>query len=188
MNLFSPVTDLSNVGILIENCLEDNEDLVKKYFELPIVQETRGDGSVFGDAVFLWEEENDSLKSLFYNELHAIMLKASSIFVEKNNKTMDNYSKRQTYYKIVRWSPPQDRMNAHADGWEVDGKPMVPAITNLLYLTSDFEGGELHFPDHDITFKPKAGDVVSFFSNTRHEVRPVFSGRRVTTQLFLFDK
>lgn len=148
----------------------------------------RFDDTELGKVSFIWEGSTDNETNELYEELNSIMIEASSVFLNKINKTHDDYPKKQKHYKILTWTTPQDGISTHHDHWEVDGNEMEPAITNLLYLTSDFEGGELHFSDYDITIKPKAGDVVSFFSSTRHEVRGVPSGRRITTQLFLFDK
>jgi predicted 2-oxoglutarate/Fe(II)-dependent dioxygenase YbiX len=57
-----------------------------------------------------------------------------------------------------------------------------------MYLTGDFEGGNLTFVDLNKKIKPEAGDIVVFDSNTLHAVESVLSGRRITTQLFLRHK
>jgi hypothetical protein len=187
MTLFSPITEISNVGILVENCLENNEGLIEKLLKLPSSKETRRDGSFLGDVIFASEGDSNTASRELYKEMHEIMINASSIFLNKNNQSHEDYKKKQGFYKFLVWSTPHEGMSSHYDHWEVDGEKVSPAITNLLYLTSDFEGGELYFPDQDIAIKPKAGDVISFFSKTQHQVREVRSGRRITTQLFLFD-
>lgn len=48
----------------------------------------------------------------------------------------------------------------------VDDNPAVRRhLSAILYLNDDYEGGELHFPRHDLKIKPKAGDVILFPSN-----------------------
>lgn len=188
MSLFNPVTDLSTVAILVENCLVDSESLVSRLLACESQQDKKFDGTLLGNAVFLWGGDEDQVRNDLYEELNKIMVEASSVFLNKLNKTHDDYPVKQKHYKILTWATPQYGISQHHDHWQEDGKQVVPAITNLLYLTSDFEGGELYFTDYDITVKPKAGDVVSFFSDVKHEVRAVPSGRRITTQLFLFDK
>ena len=186
MSSFLPVTKLSNFGILIENCLDDNEVLLSKYSKLPVIEETRMNGDVIGSKVYLYAIDDNTKK--LYKEMHDIMIKSTSIFLDQENKNIDDYKIDSDHYKIFTWAPPQPMMASHADQWEIKGVMHVPAITTLLYLSSDYEGGNLIFPEHNIIFKPKAGDMVSFFSNTQHEVSAVTSGRRITTQLFLFNK
>jgi hypothetical protein len=50
----------------------------------------------------------------------------------------------------------------------------------LIYLDSDFEGGELIFPNFNFRFRPRAGMLVSFPSDCRylHGAMPVLSGVR----------
>lgn len=58
--------------------------------------------------------------------------------------------------------------------------PLLYEVTVLVYLNEEFEGGELVFPDYDLTIKPKAGDLLMFPSGHqyRHWVTPVISGTR----------
>lgn len=49
----------------------------------------------------------------------------------------------------------------HADG----GPGNVRILSTVLFLNDDFEGGELIFPNQDISIKPKAGQLVLFPSN-----------------------
>lgn len=50
--------------------------------------------------------------------------------------------------------------------------------TLVLYLNDEYEGGELYFPDLSLEIRPKSGDVISFYSELRHGVRPVTAGVR----------
>ena len=51
-----------------------------------------------------------------------------------------------------------------------------PTYTAVIYLTSDFEGGELCFVDFSV--KPQKGDVIIFNSKEVHKVNPLKSGTR----------
>jgi hypothetical protein len=46
----------------------------------------------------------------------------------------------------------------------------------IVYLNDTYEGGELHYPDYNFTYKPKAGDLVCHPSDYRHEALKVISG------------
>lgn len=57
-----------------------------------------------------------------------------------------------------------------------------------LFLTDDYEGGELTFEDYDISLKPKPGTLVLFPGYyTRHGVNKVTSGTRINILNHFFD-
>jgi hypothetical protein len=57
-----------------------------------------------------------------------------------------------------------------------------------LFLNDNYEGGELYFPDLEITLKPKSGTLVFFPGYyTKHGVNEVTSGTRVNTLSHFFD-
>lgn len=73
----------------------------------------------------------------------------------------------------------------HADNSTKDGEPNAFEINkyvSLLYLNDDYEGGHLYFPDHDISFKPKALSLIVFPGGIEnvHGVAEVESGERYT--------
>lgn len=77
----------------------------------------------------------------------------------------------------------------HSDNTDMDGNPSAwekSKFVCLLYVNDDYEGGELSFRDHDITIKPKAGQLITFpggFNNI-HQVKEVLSGTRHTIGAF----
>jgi hypothetical protein len=73
----------------------------------------------------------------------------------------------------------------HCDQWSnlptYSGAP-TRDISSILYLSDDFCGGELEFPDLGITIEPCAGSAI-YFTGTEeymHRVNPVKSGSRLT--------
>ena len=52
----------------------------------------------------------------------------------------------------------------------------IPIYTAIIYLTSDFEGGEFCFVDEII--KPKRGNVIIFDAREVHKVNKLISGIR----------
>jgi hypothetical protein len=66
------------------------------------------------------------------------------------------------------------RLNYHIDS---ESNPRV-RYACVIYVNGDFEGGELHFPDLDLKFKPAAGDLIVFPSadGYLHGVLPVEAG------------
>jgi hypothetical protein len=60
--------------------------------------------------------------------------------------------------------------------------------SSIIYLTDDYEGGEIEFLDYGIIHKPKAGDLILFPSKgVLHQVNPVISGKRATIVAFYSD-
>lgn len=60
--------------------------------------------------------------------------------------------------------------------------------SSILYLSGDYEGGEIEFPEQGIQYKPIARDLIIFpCKNLVHEVYPVTSGNRSTVVGFYSD-
>lgn len=55
-------------------------------------------------------------------------------------------------------------------------------LSVLAYLNDDYDGGELYFPDQDVTVKPKRGSIVTFPGNAHyiHGVKEITGGVRHT--------
>jgi hypothetical protein len=68
-----------------------------------------------------------------------------------------------------------------------DGTYEQVTATILGYLCDEegFEGGEIYFPDYDVTIKPKKGSVIIFGDKVRHGVNDVLSGNRAISSTFL---
>ena len=56
-------------------------------------------------------------------------------------------------------------------------------IATLVYLNDNYGGGEIYFPDYDISIKPEPGDLLCFPDQPRfvHGVNPISDGTRYTT-------
>lgn len=86
--------------------------------------------------------------------------------------------------------PPGIGLKMHSDDHALgpDGKISVRdehrGITAILYLNSEFTGGEISFPKQGVSIAPTAGRLVIFPSNKnfRHEVKPILSGWRYSYQ------
>ena len=55
-------------------------------------------------------------------------------------------------------------------------------IATLLYLNNNYFGGEIYFPEYDVSIKPDAGDLVCFPDTPDfvHGVKPISHGTRYT--------
>lgn len=59
-------------------------------------------------------------------------------------------------------------------------------VTAICYLTENFDGGEIVFPQHNLAIKPQIGMLVSFKSdqNHTHLVHPVQRGHRYSLNVW----
>jgi hypothetical protein len=182
MNKFDPIETLGTQGLYINNCLDDPESLLLLTKDMEWHEDFRANGEKLGYRCSI--DQNEEV----YDAIHSAMIKAAEIFLERTNRSIDDYERIHNYYRIFKWETPMYPMHPHADSWNIDGELVVPDITLVMYFTGDFEGGNLTFVDLNRKIKPEAGDIVVFDSITLHGVESVLSGRRITTQLFLRHK
>ena len=76
---------------------------------------------------------------------------------------------RDEGYQALRY-PTGGYYKSHIDysSRTVDGNETIRAVSGLIYLTDDHEGGEVDFPAQNLKIKPKAGSVVFFPSIFTH--------------------
>jgi hypothetical protein len=106
----------------------------------------------------------------------------------KNHETMD-----PTKYKVCKRTHIYKRgagkgYGPHTDFNRMpDGTYEQVTATILAYLCDPegYEGGEIYFPDYDVTIKPKLGSVVIFGNKVKHGVNDVLSGTRAIASVFL---
>jgi len=79
--------------------------------------------------------------------------------------------------------------SVHSDNSDFDGNPnsfQINKYVGILYLNDDFEGGELYFPEHNISFKPNAYSLICFPGGVEniHGVSEITKGTRYTMVSF----
>lgn len=100
---------------------------------------------------------------------------------------VDDILINRVLYQVLRKG---DELGYHTDGYGGVDKYGVIGYSALLYLTDDYEGGEILFYDDDtpVSYKPKAGTLIYFKGdeNYPHQVNKIISGERSNIILF-FD-
>ena len=72
---------------------------------------------------------------------------------------------------------PGSKFDYHNDVGHFDNKSDLNAkYTAIIYYNDNYNGGELHFPDQKVKFKPPAKSLVIFNSSFQHGVTPVLEG------------
>jgi hypothetical protein len=80
--------------------------------------------------------------------------------------------------------------NPHSDNSDFDGNPSEGfdnlKYVGILYLNSDYEGGDLYFPEHQISIHPNAGSMYIFSGGVEniHGVTEITSGTRYSIVSF----
>lgn len=113
------------------------------------------------------EEFNKNLNNLFFESFDLI---------EKDY--LEYYGVRSTWhdaYAILKYGKGQFFTN-HVD----DHPDYHRRVSTIYYLNDNYTGGEINFPRFNITFKPKANQMILFPSTYvyNHSVSPVIEGER----------
>ena len=207
--MFEIVYKIKDFGLYLENCIsqEDIDELLKLSKSELLEKGTSrlGAHTVINDGNEWNNRDAEELKISreAFKKIHPVMVRAMEIYTNHFDLDMNKY----TMAKPVYWIKTYDVgafIGYHSDSWESDGETIVPAVSIVLYLSSDFEGGELVFvekedlvfvdKDHihknpslqknnDIVIKPSAGHVAVFDSNAMHRVNPGISGTRISTDI-----
>lgn len=83
---------------------------------------------------------------------------------------------------VGRWDE-GDKLDLHVDDL---GTTSTNHMATLIYLNGDYEGGEIFFPTHNLSFKPEGGELIMFPGNMHyaHEVKTITSGSRFTIPMW----
>jgi len=57
----------------------------------------------------------------------------------------------------------------------------------IIYFNDDYESGDIHYPEYNFSYKPKAGDLVIHDARNIHAVKYVKSGYRYTHSSYISD-
>lgn len=120
---------------------------------------------------------------------------SENIFLEINEKLKNAitavYGKKviESSIHAQKWEVGSSA-NPHSDNSDFDGNP-TEGFDNLkyvgiLYLNSDYEGGNLYFPEHNIYIHPNPGSMYIFSGGVEniHGVTEITSGTRYSIVSF----
>jgi hypothetical protein len=76
------------------------------------------------------------------------------------------------------------------DEWVNHIPRFLSDYSSLFYLNDDYDGGELFFPEFNLTIKPRLGDLITFPTNSMyiHAVKEIKYGTRYNILLKWFRK
>ena len=159
-----------------ENAFNNSEGIIDQLLKSGIVPNDliSQSGTITGKDYII-----DSNTHIF-NQLNKCVLKAVSEFAEFHGVSIAEIEDKHNSFSIRSYVPGLS-MLPHTD-IKFDTPDMSngiePFATVCLYLSDNYEGGEIGFPEIDFYLKPKAGTLIIFKGNTLHEVKEFISGDR----------
>lgn len=197
------VTLYDNIFIIENYISKDTCNFLAKCFDSESVE--TGRKNIFGGPFYTKTDDvkgsSDGQNFLRYsvNPEYNIGVDIMAGIIERTCKTISDHYSNPYYLKSMFWSKMLSggKNTLHMDNWYEDlGGNLKPRPFNmhdrsgLLYLTDDYEGGELYFPKQNLKFKPKAGTFIFFEGNMEipHEVLEVTSGTRCNIISFYGDE
>jgi hypothetical protein len=146
------------------------------------------DGTCLYNAEY-WQDRTCS--SWILEELSPTIYELVNKYIVKMKETIEQHFRVKLEQRppvIMCWRPGIEQL-PHADKQVNDGRPNAfPTydLNSLFYYNDDFEGGELYYPQHNITIKPEPGMAVFHPGDIHylHGVSMITEGLRYTTPSF----
>jgi hypothetical protein len=128
------------------------------------------------------ETHDNAVAQNIHNQYYVSLLAATIPYADRYGYDSMLYHEG---YNVLKYSGGQ-QYHAHYDGDTITGR----SISAILYLNSDFEGGEVEFVNFNIKIKPQPGMLLVFPSNYAytHIAHPVTSGTKYAIVTWIKDR
>lgn len=137
---------------------------------------------------FVSQKDNE-MKPLTYmhkyrglNDIYGIIDRCKEEIQKTYGIKKENIKAKEDSLSLIKWEK-GTYLNLHVDdlGFITDNHLPVH-----IYLNDDYEGGEINFETHGLSFKPSIGDFIVFPGNMHypHEVAKILSGTRYTLPIW----
>jgi predicted 2-oxoglutarate/Fe(II)-dependent dioxygenase YbiX len=125
---------------------------------------------------------NNKLLQNIHNQMNLLLLAGTNSYAQRFGINELLYHES---YNLLRYSEGQE-YQAHYDG----GTSIGRAISAIIYLNSDYEGGHLEFVNFNVKIKPEPGMMILFPSNYayRHVAHPVTKGTKYALVTWIKDR
>jgi predicted 2-oxoglutarate/Fe(II)-dependent dioxygenase YbiX len=191
--MFNIVQEIKDYGLYLSNCISQED--IDEILELSKSDLLESGTTRLGPYTSVHYSENSDTEALqinnkIFQKIYPVMVKSMDVYTSHFGLDVNKYTMSEPVFWIKRWDIGAN-IGHHSDSWESNGEEQVPAVSVVLYLSSDFEGGELVFVDEfgkyqkdkDISITPLSGHVAIFNSQVVHGVKPVLSGNRISTDI-----
>ena len=130
----------------------------------------------------LADVSNNPLLQNIHNQFYTLLLAAANPYATRYGINENFYHEG---YNLLKYSNGQE-YKSHYDG----GTSIGRAISAIVYLNNDFEGGELEFVHFGVKIKPEPGMLILFPSNYAysHIAHPVTTGKKYALVTWIRDR
>jgi predicted 2-oxoglutarate/Fe(II)-dependent dioxygenase YbiX len=122
----------------------------------------------------LADVSNNSVLQNIHNQFYTTLLASTNPYARRYGIEEEFYHEG---YDLLKYTDGQE-YKKHYDG----GTKIGRAISAVMYLNDDYQGGEIEFPRFDLKIKPGENMAIMFPANYvyNHIVHPVLEGTRYT--------
>ena len=162
--------------VMVENAITNPQEIINKIEDLDKKRLSVGMGSVWspwqddGRDPFCYQFRLSSKEDLdprypFYNE----EIELWDILTSTVDNALEEYFNLYPFARANLKGRERPNILKYVSGGELPPHQDIGvssrSLSVLSYLNDDYEGGEINFPQSNITLKPKAGTIVFFPSN-----------------------
>jgi predicted 2-oxoglutarate/Fe(II)-dependent dioxygenase YbiX len=127
-------------------------------------------------------EQNVEAAQNVHNQMYMLLMAATTPYVKKYGLEEELWHEP---YNMLRYKGGQE-YKAHYDGTTGSGR----AVSAIVYLNNDYDGGHVEFVNFGIKIKPEPGMLLLFPSNYpyTHIAHPVTDGTKYAIVTWLHDR
>lgn len=131
---------------------------------------------------YLAEVSNNPALQNVHNQMNMLLLASTIPYTKRYNINEPLWHES---YNMLKYSEGEEYKD-HYDGSTSTGR----AISAIVYLNNDYEGGEIEFPNFKVKIKPQPGMLLLFPSNFayRHIAHPITKGTKYCLVTWIKDR
>ena len=144
-------------NVISEECCEYLTKTIDCYKKYGKKLDHGGDNNIKSDVIGIHTIKDDNIK---FN-CHEIIHETLKVILSTLPKDV-SHLKSSSYVEEVELRKIWGETREHADGPFGGSVPHPRVLSVIVALNSDYDGGELCFPEHDFKIKLKAGEALLF--------------------------
>ena len=187
--------------VVVEDVFSNGKDIIKFLENYNSQSESNNDGTIWspwqdnGNSIFCYQKRIESKETInpnnkYYSQELFLMNEINSI----SDRALEEYFKEYPFAKANLKGREKPNILKYVEGGFLpphqDHGVSSRALSVLIYLNDDYEGGEISFPISNIVLKPKSGSVVLFPSNFLyvHTISDMISGVRYSIPAWFHNR